>query len=125
MLWLLLPMLAIAAYGYAQSLSDFSRRQRIASLVTRGMMMLLLALGLAGLTMNESTCDQFIVVGVDQSLSVDGTLAEKTCEIIRQIDASKGRTKVVYLPFAAEPDHVTVSPPESLPGQKKIGRAHV
>lgn len=119
MLWLLLPMLAIAAYGYAQSLSDFPRRQQMASLAARAFMMLLLVLGLAGLTMNESTRDQFIVVGVDQSHSVDGTLAEKTSEIVRQIDAAKGRTRVVYLPFAAEPDHVTVSPPRGLGASKK------
>lgn len=123
-LWLLLPMVAAALYGYARSLSDFPSRQRLASLITRLLIMILLVLTLAGLTISDATREQFVVVAVDQSLSVDGTLATETKEIVDQIEAAKGRAKVVYLPFAAQPAQITEVAPlwpeaeKSAPPQK-------
>ena len=70
LLILIVPIAIVLAFGFVRSLSDFPRSQRIASLVTRSMIGLLLVLALAGLTWLHRTNEQFVVFVVDQSLSV-------------------------------------------------------
>ena len=55
---------------FRKSLVDFARWQRIVSTSVRVVIVLLLVLALAGLTLLRPTSRQFVIVAVDQSLSV-------------------------------------------------------
>src|SRR5690242_7599373 len=55
---------------FRRSLVDFARWQRVLSTCVRVTIVLLLVLGLAGLTLLRPTARQFVIVAVDQSLSV-------------------------------------------------------
>ncbi|MFN9717603.1 MAG: VWA domain-containing protein [Planctomycetota bacterium] len=102
--------MAVLWFASARSLSDFSKPQRRASLAVRGTMVLLLILSLAGLTWNQSTRERFLVVAVDQSLSIDGSVAEISRELLEEISASRGRAEVVYMPFATIPGMISSEP---------------
>lgn len=55
---------------FRRSLVDFARWQRVISTSVRVAIVLLLVLALAGLTLLRPTARQFVIVAVDQSLSV-------------------------------------------------------
>ena len=57
---------------FRRSLVDFARWQRAVSTGVRVAFVLLLVLALAGLTLLRPTARQFVIVAVDQSLSVGG-----------------------------------------------------
>ena len=65
---LIVPLLI---YYYWRSLSDFPRMQLLASLATRCVVLGLLVLSLAGLTLLRPTLQTFMIIAIDQSLSVD------------------------------------------------------
>ncbi len=109
-LWLLLPTLAALWFGYTRSLTDFSRQQRLSSFIVRVVIVLLLIFSLCGLTWNQSTRDRFFVVAVDESLSVDGSVADAALQKLKEIDSTKGDTKIVYMPFAAAPGTISNEP---------------
>ena len=113
LLILIVPIAIVLAFGFIRSLSDFPRPQRIASLVTRSIIGLLLVLALAGLTWLHRTNEQFVVFVVDQSLSVGDTGEKATTEFLRLATEKKGTHRVAYLPFAAEVGGVQDQPPVS------------
>src|SRR5712691_4318888 len=98
---------------FRRSLVDFAKWQKAISLGVRIAIVLLLVLALAGLTLLKPTDRQFVIVVLDQSVSVGneplpGAKAVKS-EADRFWDAvlaanTLGREdKVVFLPFAAKP----------------------
>jgi len=107
----------LLAWYYRRSLSDFPPRQLLVSLLTRCAIVALLATGLSGLTLLRPTAQQFIIVAVDQSLSVDEERADdaaknpsespRKSQVDEYLDKafagrSPGEHKVMYLPFAAQ-----------------------
>ena len=113
----LLVSLPLLAWYYRRSLSDFPPRQVLISLLTRCAIVALLAVGLSGLTLLRPTTQQFIIVAIDQSLSVAedpvDAAATNPAEPPRksQVDdylaramapGQAGKHKIMYLPFAAQ-----------------------
>ncbi|MFV1968595.1 MAG: VWA domain-containing protein [Pirellulaceae bacterium] len=101
MLFLLIPALSVLAWYFVRSLSDFPRPQRIVSLMTRTVIVLLLVLSLAGLTWLHATQEQFVIFLVDQSLSVGDNGVESVDEFFSKVLKVQGNHKVAYLPFAS------------------------
>lgn len=103
--WLLtlLPLLASSGWFFLHSLSDLPRPQRIASLVTRQLLIVLLVLSLAGLTQQQATDEQCVVFVTDQSLSIDEPARAGMQLYLQQAQAEAGRHRTTWLPFAAEP----------------------
>ena len=122
-LLLLLPALPVLAWYFARSLSDFPRPQRIVSLITRGIIVLLLVLSLAGLTWLHTTQEQYVIFLVDQSLSVGENGMQAADEFLNRALSNQGNHKVSFLPFASRPgtiqaeqtaneDHLSVLGPD-------------
>ncbi len=122
--WLasLVVVVPLLVWYFKRSLSDFPPRQILVSLLTRCMVVALLALAMSGLALLRPTSQQFIIVAVDQSLSVDGedepnpvvkadaekeqaTKKSQVDEYLDQALADAGRiggNKVMFLPFASQ-----------------------
>ncbi len=110
LLLLIVPVALALGSWFVRSLSDFPIRQRIASLVIRSIICLLLVLALSGLTWLHQTHEQFVLFVVDQSLSV-GTNAENAAtEFLKQAAEKKGSHRVAYLPFASTVGNVQDEP---------------
>lgn len=100
MLLLLVPALLVLGWYFARSLSDFPRPQRIVSLVSRSLIVFLLAFSLAGLTWLHTTHEQFVIFLIDQSLSVGENGEQAVDEFLQRAAEAQGDHKVAYLPFA-------------------------
>lgn len=115
--WLfgLLVLPALALYFW-WGLVDFSRSQRIASLLARSSVVVLLVLSLAGLSVIRSTRDQYVVIAVDKSLSVDDQASEAADAFVKEAVESAGANRVARLDFAAQPgavrERLDSEPPE-------------
>ncbi len=97
---------------FRRSLVDFSFGQRAASLAVRSLMVLLLVLAMAGLTLLRPTSRQFVIVAIDQSVSVgdDSThrlIADKFLKEARAASPLTSEDRILYLPFAATPGTVS------------------
>lgn len=101
-LLLLVPALLVLSWYFVRSLSDFPRPQRIVSLVTRTLIVLLLALSLAGLTWLHTTHEQFVIFLIDQSLSVGDNGEQAVDDFLKRAAETRGDHKVAYLPFASQ-----------------------
>ncbi len=113
-------VIPLLAYYFWRSLSDFPKRQLFVSLLTRTIVVALIALSLAGLALLSTTQQQFVIFAIDESLSVDSSEADsqpatgdgKTSPKPSQVDEFLDRAlavegkfnehKVMYLPFAAQ-----------------------
>ena len=100
-LLLLVPALFTLGWYFVRSLSDFPRPQRMVSLTTRSLIILLLVLSLAGLTSLHKTREQFVIFLVDQSLSVGDNGVRAVGEFFSQTLETRGDHEVAYLPFAS------------------------
>ncbi|QDT16225.1 VWA domain-containing protein [Alienimonas californiensis] len=102
--WLLgLALLPALWFLYRRSLVDFDRGQRIASLVVRSVVVVLLVLALAGLTLLRPTDERYVVFVADESLSVqqaDGSDRVRT--FLKSVGEPPAGVEAVVLPFAAE-----------------------
>ncbi len=100
---LVLPLLI---WYFYRGLTDFARWQRLLSLASRALIVVLLVLALAGLTLLRPTREQFVVFALDESLSV-GEEAQKTAQayLDRAVQGA-GTNRVAFLPFAAKPGKV-------------------
>ncbi len=88
---------------FRRSLSDFPVRQRCVSLAVRSLVVLLLALALAGSTWLHSTHEPLVVCLVDQSLSIGTSGRERSSSFLLEFqEAAKGH-RVAFLPFGATP----------------------
>ena len=127
--WLasLVVVVPLLVWYFRRSLSDFPPRQILVSLLTRCVVVTLLALAMSGLALLRPTSQQFIIVAIDQSLSVDGedepdavvkpdaateagskvAVARKT-QVDEYLDKALadvgrvGENKVMFLPFASQ-----------------------
>ena len=114
----------LLVYYFWRSLSDFPKRQLFVSLLTRTIVVALLALSLAGLALLSTTQQQFVIFAIDESLSVDAGEADsqpatgeiKTPQKPSQVDEFLDRAlsregtnehKVMFLPFAAQAGSLT------------------
>ena len=121
--WLaaLLAVLWVVWY-FRRSLVDFSRWQRVVSTTVRIAIVLLLVLALAGLTLLRPTARQFVIVVVDQSLSVgdeglqgavDANATKKDSAADRFLDdllAAKvigSEDRIALIPFGVRPGVVS------------------
>lgn len=113
--WLLM-LLALAGpwlvWFFLRSLSDFPQRQRLVSLATRGLIVTLIVLSLAGLTWLHSTDEQFVVFAIDDSLSVGDEGRAKVRELLDAALRETGPHRVAFLPFAKEPGQMRETRPE-------------
>ena len=95
------------AYFYYRSLIDLRRWQRITSIAIRILVIGMLVLALAGLNLLRPTRQQFVVVAVDESLSVDEQSRQRIQQYLTEIQSASTDHKVVLLPFAAAPGEVS------------------
>jgi len=111
----LIGIIPLLAWWFRRSLSDFPSQQLWASLIVRTLLVLLLVLSLAGLTLLRPTTEQFVIVAIDQSLSVEDTPESdagaeprpipQVDDILNRALASPRRNaadRIVYLPFAGQ-----------------------
>ncbi len=110
MLILIIPISVVLAYWFIRSLSDFPRPQRIASLVTRSIIALMLLLSLAGLTWLHRASDQYVVFVVDQSQSIGENAQKQAQEFLKSAVDAKGRHEVAFMPFGAKSGKVQTEP---------------
>lgn len=124
--WMAAALLAIPwlVWWAWRTLSDFPRNQLRLALVVRIVIVVLVLLSLSGLTLLRPTRDQFLIVAIDESLSVTDPApgeASREAPSRRQVDeileralASPRRNPgdtVVYLPFAAQAGALTPQRP--------------
>ena len=123
--WLasLVVVVPLLVWYFRRSLSDFPPGQILVSLLTRCLVVTLLALAMSGLALLRPTAQQFIIVAIDQSLSVAGdeedipvvtgdaakeAVPAKKSQVDEYLDrvlADSGRVgenKVMFLPFASQ-----------------------
>jgi len=98
-----LVVLPVLAYYFARSLVDFARWQRVLSLSSRAIIVVLLVLALAGLTLLKPTHEQFVVFALDKSLSVGDDSRKAAESFVAQAGARAGSNRFAKLSFAAEP----------------------
>lgn len=101
LLWLIVPIAVVLGVGFVRSLSDFPKRQRIASLVARSTFSLLLILALTGITWLQRTDERFVLFVVDQSLSIGENAEAAAIRFLQDVEEHQGTHRVAYLPFAA------------------------
>ncbi|MCA9048019.1 MAG: hypothetical protein KDA89_04790, partial [Planctomycetaceae bacterium] len=101
---LLLPLLA---WVTRRSLADLPRRQMRVSLAVRCVIIVLLLLALAGLNVLRQSHRTFVVLAMDESLSVDGDGRRAAADFIRSAVAD-GTHNVAVLPFHAQPQAMIV-----------------
>ncbi|MEZ6046869.1 MAG: VWA domain-containing protein [Planctomycetaceae bacterium] len=100
LLFLGLPVLVVYFY---RSLVDFTNRQRLFSLIIRMMICSLLILSLAGLTLLTPTKELFVVVAVDESLSIGNEAEKVVAKFLEQTGNAEGDHEIRYVPFATQP----------------------
>ncbi len=127
LLILIVPILIVLCVWFVRSLSDFPKPQRIASLVTRTCIVLLLVLSLAGLTWLHRTNEQFVLFVVDQSLSVGDNAQTAVTQYLKDVEEKKGSHRIAYLPFAStvgavQTEPVTFGEKPSLIGNEKASK---
>ena len=98
-----LAVLPVLAYYFYRTLVDLPRRQMVVSLLVRTIVILLLALSLAGLNLLSPTQQLFVVFALDESLSVDDDARSLADEFISNATRDVEPTQYAVLPFAAEP----------------------
>ena len=91
--WLasLVVVVPLLVWYFRRSLSDFPPRQILVSLLTRCMVVALLALAMSGLALLRLTSQQFIIVAIDQSLSVS---SDEEADPVAKADAGEEKTEV-------------------------------
>ena len=93
----------VLVFYFVRSLSDFPRRQRIVSLVTRSIVALLLILALAGLTWLHTTDEQYVIFVVDDSLSIGDEAREQAARYLNETSSAAGLHQTARLTFHTAP----------------------
>jgi Mg-chelatase subunit ChlD len=108
---LLLTGVPVLCWYFRRSLVDFSRSQRILSLVCRSLILLLLVAAVCGLSISWPGQQTYVVFLLDRSRSV-GEPAWKTGEqFLDQALAQRGRTRVAFLTFDSVPGKLRTDRP--------------
>lgn len=108
MLWGLLLFVPVLWYFY-RSLSDFPRWQRAASLVCRGVVIVLLVLALAGLALLSPTARQYAVFVIDRSLSIDDAAGQQVDAFLDSAVVQAGDDVAAYMNVASEASGVSAN----------------
>lgn len=117
--WLFgLLVVPLLIYYFVYSLVDFTRWQRLASLVCRSLIVTLLILSLAGLTLLQPTTQEYVLFVVDRSLSVGNESRAGVEKYLDQALPNAGDRKVAWMTFATEPGAVDAKRPEAPPTAK-------
>ncbi|MBM3970417.1 MAG: VWA domain-containing protein [Planctomycetes bacterium] len=98
---------------FRRSLVDFARWQRMVSTGVRVVIVVVLVLALAGLTWLRPTARQFVIVAVDQSVSVGGPIAAN--RFLDELLAAKvidAEDRVAFVPFGLRPGVVSGERPK-------------
>lgn len=111
MLWGLLLWLPIVWY-FVRSLSDFPIIQRRLSTVLRAGIVGLLVFALAGLTWLQPTQKKFVIVGIDQSLSINEQAQERIDTYLEKAQSHLGNNKLMLMHFASTPSAIVASQSE-------------
>ena len=106
--WYLLGLLVlpVVIWYFFHGLTDFTRWQRIASLLARTSVVVLLIGALCGLTWLKPSKDLYVVFVIDDSLSIGEEGKAESEKFLEQASGSAGKNKVAYLRFGAEPGAV-------------------
>ena len=115
-----LLVVPVLVYYFARGLVDFGRWQRVASLVARTVVVVLLVLALAGLTLLRPTREQFVVFAIDRSLSVGDASRQAADEYVTKALGGIGRHRAAFLSFGNAPGQVRdqrASGPETIDDQ--------
>src|SRR5262245_24566189 len=115
-----LAVLPVLAWYFRRSLVDFARWQRLLSLAARAVIVVLLALALAGLTLLKPTQELYVIAAVDRSLSIGED--QKAGEYLRQLETLRGANQLVVIPFAEKPGEPLADMTASLPPADGKGR---
>lgn len=110
MLWVLLAATPVVGFYFYKSLSDFPRKQRIVSLVTRLLIVFLIALSLSGLTLLHPTKSKYFIFLADQSSSVGKNGEEMVEEFLADASKHQGNNQFAYIPFASRAGMVQDEP---------------
>lgn len=105
LLWLLVLLVPLAWY-YFRSLSDFPKWQRTLSLTLRCVIVGLLIAALAGFALLLPTAQQFLVVCVDRSSSIDEAAKAKVDQFLSDTLEASGDNSVAVLNVAAGPSPI-------------------
>lgn len=123
-MWLLgLCVVPVLGYYFVYSLVDFTRWQRITSLIVRSLIVTLLVLSLAGLTLLQPTKQEFVLFAVDRSLSVGD---ESLAAVEKYLDSAlpqAGNRRIAWMSFAAEPGQVSHDRPKPATTEKPTATA--
>ncbi len=103
-LFLLIPAGIMLLWWFARSLSDFSKAQRVASLLVRGVICLLLTLALAGMTWLGNTDEPFVVFLVDRSASIGAAGRAHAAAYLREAETVRGGQSAAWMSYALATD---------------------
>jgi uncharacterized membrane protein len=95
-----LLLLGTLAYHHARGLVDFTRRQRIASLVVRSVILVLIVFALAGLTLLRPTTRQHVIFAIDRSFSVDESAKPRIARLLADVKRARGDNRMTAIDFA-------------------------
>lgn len=106
----------VLVYCFVRSLSDFPRPQRIVSLVARTIVALLIVLALAGLTWLHTVDEQYVILLVDDSLSIGDEAAAQATTLLEQVESGAGPHKLARLKFHTQPGAIETLQDAAWPG---------
>jgi uncharacterized membrane protein len=101
----LLVLPALAWYFY-RGLTDFSKWQRVVSLIARALVVCLIIAALCGLTWLKPARDLFVVFAIDDSLSVSDEAKPEIEAFLAKATAAAGNHRYACVRFGAEPGAV-------------------
>lgn len=103
--WLWVPAVLWLVVFHLRTLSDFPPRQRLVSLLVRGIVLTLLIMAVCGPVVLRSTSQKMIVFAVDQSESIDEAARETADEYLKDAieQAKEDDAEVRFLPFDSTP----------------------
>lgn len=103
--WLWVPAVFWLVVFHLRTLSDFPPRQRLVSLLVRGIVLTLLIMAVCGPVALRSTSQKMIVFAVDQSESIDEAARETADEYLKDAieQAKEDDAEVRFLPFDSTP----------------------
>lgn len=103
--WLWVPAVLSLVVFHLRTLSDFPPRQRLVSLLVRGIVLTLLIMAVCGPVVLRSTSQKMIVFAVDQSESIDEAAREIADEYLKDAieQAKEDDAEVRFLPFDSTP----------------------
>ncbi|EKK03172.1 von Willebrand factor type A [Rhodopirellula baltica SH28] len=103
--WLWVPAVLWLVVFHLRTLSDFPPRQRLVSLLVRGIVLTLLIMVVCGPVVLRSTSQKMIVFAIDQSESIDDAARETADEYLKDAieQAKEDDAEVRFLPFDSTP----------------------